>query len=130
MIVAALVLALEPASLPAGIPPRETSIGFGTCEDWTRARYYADGTARWMMEGTVPRWRDERARRMEQWAWGYLTAFEHYRRRSRNVRAQADLRNAFWGRLDDYCAAHQESLFGDAVQTIVERLSRRSSRHR
>lgn len=118
MILAALALALQTAPPPAAIPLHEVSIGYGTCEDWTRARYYSSGARR----------TDERARRMEQWAWGYLTAFERYGRPRRTV--QAEVRNGFWGELDAYCAAHQQMLFGEAVGMLVERSRRRPSRKR
>jgi len=67
---------------------------------------------------------------MEQWAWGYVTAFERYGEPHRNAQARADVRNAIWGQLDAYCVAHPRSAFGDAVSLLVERLRRRPSRRR
>jgi len=65
---------------------------------------------------------------MEQWVWGYLTAFERHGRPRRNV--QTDARNAIWQQLDAYCATHPRILFGEAVGMLVEQSRRRSSRQR
>ena len=113
MIVMALALALQPAPTAAGNEARWASIGYGICEDWTRARAVSH----------------DRAVRMAQWAWGYLTAFRRYGHPNRQV-ATSFLRTPILGELDVYCAAHQEALFGDAVSLLVEQHYRRRSRRR
>lgn len=119
---------LQPAPPPAESPPREVSYGYSTCEDWTRSRYYSSFTVQVHQQRTlVPRRAkatvSEWGRRMEQWAWGYLTASQRYRPLSiPNVVA---MRDAIWGELDTYCTAHQGTGFGEALNTLVEDFHRR-----
>lgn len=106
MILAAFALALQPAPPSRAAPAGEHHMGWHSCEDWTRARQVS------------------RERPMEEWAWGYLTAFSRYGPRT-NAAAPAEMRRVIWGRLDAYCAAHQRAAFGEAVSLLVEELRRR-----
>lgn len=111
MILAAMALALQPAPAPDRPRPPESHMGWHSCEDWTRARQVS------------------RERPMEEWAWGYLTAFSRYGPRQ-SAKAEAEMKIAIWDRLDAYCTAHQRATFGEAVGKAVEELRRRSSSRR
>jgi hypothetical protein len=102
----ALALALEPAPPARAAPAAEHHMGWHSCEDWTRARQVS------------------RERPMEEWAWGYLTAFTRYGPRT-DAAARAEMRRVIWSRLDAYCAADQRATFGDAVSMLVDELRRR-----
>lgn len=105
----------DPPLQPLTPPPGEVSMGYGTCEDWTRARYYEPGRAKERVS--------EGGRRMEQWAWGYLTASQRYR--PLPIPNVVAMRDAIWGELDTYCTAHQGTGFGEALSTLVEDFHRR-----
>lgn len=111
MILAVLALALQPALPPESPSGPGRHMGWHSCEDWTRARQVS------------------RARPMEEWVWGYLTALGRHRPRL-SVAAAAEMRAAIWARLDFYCAAHQQAAFGDAVSIAAEGFRRQTSRRR
>jgi hypothetical protein len=108
----------DPPLEPITPPPTDGSSEYGSCEDWTRSRYYEPGRAKERVS--------EGGRRMQQWAWGYLRASQRYR----PVRNAAAMRDAIWGQLDAYCATHQGASFGEAVRMLDERWRRRPSRRR
>ena len=101
MILIAIALALQAAAPPQGSSSPTTHMGWHSCEDWTRAREV------------------RRAREMEEWVWGYLTALGRYGPR-RSAGAPEEMRRAIWGRLDVYCAGNQRATFGNAVRLAVE----------
>lgn len=107
MMLAALALALQPP--PASyVPPPRQHMGNHSCEDWTSAR----------------RAGRRAARAMEEFVWGFLTAFDLYGPRS-SRKATADLRASIWGELDAYCAARPTAMFSEPVRLLVDPSRRR-----